>query len=64
MLNFSSRPDKVKKHIQFINGDKESWDVVKTIHFQDKFPFMYDVHKLTDIDTNYLDPAYNVNNFI
>lgn len=37
--------------------------MVKTIYFQDIFPFTYDVWGLADINSDYFNPKYNVNNF-
>ena len=63
VLNFSTRPDKVEELIQLIRGDEKARDVVRTIHFQDTFPFTYDVWRSADIDTDYPNPGHNVNDF-
>lgn len=57
------RSDKVKKLIQLIADDKKAWDVIKTIYFQNIFPFIYDVRGLADINSNYPDLEHNVNDF-
>ena len=43
VVNFSTRPDKVEELIQLILDDEEAQDMVRAIHFQDTFPFTYDV---------------------
>lgn len=43
--------------------EKEARNVVKIIHWQDKFPFTYDVWKSVDVNTNFPDPEHNVNDF-
>ena len=63
LVNFSIRPDRVEELIQLIADDEEARDVVKTIYFQDIFPFTYDMWGLADINSNYSDPRYNVNDF-
>lgn len=63
VLNFLTRPNKVEKLIQLIKNDKEAWDIVKTIYFQDKFPFTYNIWRLVNINTNYPNLRHNVNNF-
>ena len=37
--------------------------MVRTIHFQDTFPFTYDVWRSADVDTNYPDPEHDVDDF-
>lgn len=37
--------------------------MVRIIYFQDTFPFIYDVKGSADINSNYPDPRYNVDNF-
>ena len=49
--------------IQLIKGDEEAQNVVKTIHFQNIFPIMYDFRRLADVDINYQDQGQNVNDF-
>lgn len=63
MLNFSTRPDKVEELIQLIAGDEEARDVVRTIDFQDTFSFTYDVRRSADVNTDYLDPGHDVDDF-
>lgn len=63
MLNLSIRFNKVEKLIQFIINDKNIWDIVKTIYFQNIFFFKYNIWKLTNININYLYLKYNINNF-
>ncbi len=63
IVNFSTRPDKVEELIGLINGNKEVQDIVKTTHYQDTFPFTYNVQKTTNVDADYPDPGHDVNNF-
>lgn len=63
MVNFSIRPNKVEVLIQLIVDDGETWDVIKTIYFQNTFPFTYDVWKLANINSNFLDVGHNDNDF-
>lgn len=63
IVNFSMRPDKVKKLIELISRNEEVQDIVKTIHYQDIFPFTYNVRKTTNIDANYPNSSHDVNNF-
>lgn len=62
MINFSTRSDKVKKLIQLIADNKEAWDVVITIYFEDIFPFTYNVRRLTDVTSDYPNPGQDVDN--
>lgn len=43
VVNFLIRPDKVEELIQLIVNDEEARNVIKTIHWQDTFPFTYHV---------------------
>lgn len=63
VLNFSTRPDKVEELIQLIANDEEARDVVRTIHFQDTFPFTYDVRKSANVNSDYPDPGHAVDDF-
>ena len=63
MVNFSSRPDKVEELIQLIADDEEARDLVRTIYFQDTFPFTYDVRRSADVNSDYPNPGHNVDNF-
>ena len=63
MVNFSTRHDRVEELIQLIADDEETRDVVKTIYFQDIFPFTYDVWGLADVNSDYPGPGHDVNNF-
>lgn len=64
VVNFLTRPDKVKELIQLITDDKEAQDVVRTMYFQDTFQFIYDVRRSANVSSNFLDPAHNVDDFI
>lgn len=63
VVNFSTRPDKVEELIQLIADDEEARDVVRTIHFQDTFPFTYDVRGSADVNSNFPDPRHDVDDF-
>lgn len=63
MINLSIRPDKVKELIQLIVDNEKAWDVVKTIHWQDTFLFIYDDRKSADVNTDFPNSEYNVNDF-
>ncbi len=63
MVNFSTRFDKVQELIELISDDKEALDVVKTIHFQDTFLFMYDVWESANVSSDFSDPGHDVDNF-
>ncbi len=63
IVNLSTRPDKVKELIGLINGNREVLDIVKTIYYQDTFPFTYDVQKTTDVDADYPNPGHDVDDF-
>ncbi len=63
MVNFLTRPDKVQELIELISNDEEALDVVRTIHFQETFPFTYDVRKSADVSSDFPDPAHNVDDF-
>ncbi len=63
IVNFSTRSDKVKELIRLISENEEVQDIVKTIHYQDIFPFIYDVQNTTDVDADYPDPGHDVDKF-
>lgn len=43
VINVLTRPDKIEELIHLIMYDKKTWNVIKTIYFQDIFLFIYDV---------------------
>lgn len=43
VVKFSTRPNKVEELIQLIIDDEEAQNVIRTIQWQDIFPFTYDV---------------------
>lgn len=49
VVNFLLRPNKVQELIELISNDKEVEDMIRTIHFQDIFPIMYDISKSANI---------------
>lgn len=57
------RLDKVQELIKLIFDDKEALDIIRTIYFQDTFPFIYNVWKSADVSSNFSDPGYDVDNF-
>ncbi len=63
VVNFSTRPDKVQELIELISDDEEALDVVRTIYFQDTFPFTYDVRESADVNSDFPDPGYDVDDF-
>lgn len=63
VVTFSKRPDKVEELIQLIANAEKARDVIRTIHFQDIFSFIYDVKGLADVNSNYLVLEYNINDF-
>ncbi len=63
VINFSTRPDKVQKLIELISDDEEALNVVKTIHFQDTFPFTYNVRELANVSSEFPDSGHDVDNF-
>lgn len=63
IVNFSTRPDKVEVLNELITGNEEVQDVIKAIHYQDTFPFTYDVRKSADMDADYPDPGHDVDDF-
>ncbi len=63
VVNFSTKPDKVQELIELISDDEEALDVVRTIHFQDTFPFTYDVLESANVSSDFPDPGYDVDDF-
>ena len=63
MVNFSTRPNKVKELIQLIVDNKEAQNVIRTIHWQDTFPFIYDIQKSADVNTYFPDSRHNIDDF-
>ncbi len=63
VVNFSTRSDKVQELMELIFNDKETLDMVKTIHFRDNFPFTYNVWELPNISSNFPDPGHNIDDF-
>ena len=63
VVNFLIRPDKIQELIELIFNDKEALDVVRMIHFQDTFPFTYNVWESADISSDFLDPGHDVDDF-
>lgn len=63
IVNFSTRPDKVEELIGLISGNEKVQDIVKIIHYQDTFPFTYNVRKTTDMDADYPNPGHDVDDF-
>ena len=63
MVNFSTRPDKVQEFIELISNDKKALDVIKTIHFQDIFPFTYDVRELANVSSDFPNLGHNVDDY-
>lgn len=63
VVNCLIRPNKVKELIQLISNNDDAQNVVKTIHFQNTFPFTYDVCKSTDISSNYSNLGHDVDKF-
>ncbi len=63
VVNFSTRPDNVQELIELISDDKEALDVVRTIHFQDNFPFMYDIRESANVSSDFPDPGHDVDDF-
>lgn len=49
--------------IELIAENEEVQDVVKAIHYQDTFPFTYDVRKSANMDADYPDPGHDVDDF-
>ena len=43
VINVLTRPDKIEELIHLIMYNKKTWNVIKTIYFQDIFLFIYDV---------------------
>lgn len=62
-MNFLTRLNKVQELIQFIVDDKKARDVVKTIYWQDTFPFTYDVWKSVDVNSDFPNLGHDVNDF-
>lgn len=63
VVNFSTRPNKVEKLIQLIVDKEKAWNMMKTIYWQDRFLFTYDIWKSADVNTNFSDLEYNSNDF-
>ncbi len=63
MVNFSTRPDKIQELLELISDDEEALDVVRTIHFQDTFPFTYDVRGSANVSSDFPDSGHNVDDF-
>lgn len=63
VVNFSMRSDKVKKLVQLIANNRKARDMIKTIHFQDTFPFIYDVRGSVDVNSDYPNLGHDVDNF-
>ena len=63
VVNFSIRPDKVKELIQLIVDDEKARDMVRTFYWQNTFPFTNNVWKSVDINTDFPNPKYNVDDF-
>lgn len=63
VVNFSTRLEKVQELIDLITTDKEIRDVVQAIHFQDTFPFTYDVRKSADVNGDSPDSGHDVDDF-
>lgn len=60
VVNFSTRLEKVEELIQLITGNEKVRDIVRAIHFQDTFPINYDVRRSANVDDDYPDPGYDV----
>ncbi len=63
VVNFSTRLDKVEELIQLMSDDEEAWDVVRTIPFQDTFPFTYDIRESADLSSEFPHPRHDVDDF-
>ena len=57
------RPDKVQEFIKLIFNDKKVLDVIKILHFQNIFLFMYDIWELANVSSDFPNPGYNVDDF-
>ena len=53
---------KVKKLSQIISNNNKAQDIIKTIYYKDFFLFVYNIKRLVDINSHYLDSKYNVDN--
>lgn len=63
IVNFFTRLDKVKELIKLINKNKEVKEIVQTIYYQNTFPFIYNMRKTTNLNIDYPDLSYNIDNF-
>ncbi len=63
VVNFSTRPNKVQELIELISDNEDALDMVRTIHFQDTFPFIYDVQESANVSSDFPDPGHDVDNF-
>lgn len=43
VINLSTRPEKVQEFIDLITDNEKSNDMVQAIHFQDTFPWTYNI---------------------
>lgn len=63
MVNFSTRPGKVQELIQLIGDDEEAQDIARAIHFQNTFPFTYDVRESAGVTSDFPDPGHEIDDF-
>ena len=63
VINFLTRPEKVQELIELITDNKEVKDIVIAIHLQNSFPFIYNIHKLAKVKSEYPDPGHDINDF-
>lgn len=63
VVNLSTRQDKIQEPIELIGNDKKAQDIAKAIHFQDIFPFTYNVWEFVEVTSNFPDSRHDINDF-
>lgn len=63
VVNFSIKPEKVKKLIKLVVNNDKAHDMIKTIYWQNIFLFIYEVQKSTDVNNNFSNQGHDVNDF-